>query len=530
MNLGEVMFGKEAAGLGQKTWSKMQVLYFLIAFANLAATLCGLYLGHLLISIHQKSVAQTEIFDQQLKASFVIIDAASDTQAVYARSLDSNVYDQAQAMLESKAIGYHEGSALIRAQIPTLYDAESGQKGVALLDAMDSTMAGLEKFSKDISLLSSQGKNEDAHATANNLVEGYSALKLKIDELTELIESVKMKSAAAVSARVNVLRTYEFYIGAFLALVILCGAIYGYSMGRILKRKFAEMERTNRHLDEAHQQAMAFSKEIQTINSDMGTLNRQLSDNLTKLREAQDDALRKGKMAQLGNLTATVAHELRNPLSTVRTSAYLLARKIKDKGLDVDPQLLRINNGIIRCDNIITQLLDFSRSKAVKAEPTVLDVWLEKLVQAEAQKLPEIVSIECYFGLGDMLVDVEPGRLERAIINLLYNASEALVGKGDDPKARYRNDPVIRIVSRMTERGAEVAVSDNGPGISAENLAKIREPLFTTKNFGTGLGIPAVEQILEQHNGGLEITSVEGQGASFTLWLPVHTKVGEQAA
>jgi signal transduction histidine kinase len=297
-----------------------------------------------------------------------------------------------------------------------------------------------------------------------------------------------------------------------------------------MKRKFTEMERTNRHLDEAHQQAMAFSKEIQTVNSDMGILNRQLSENLSKLREAQDDALRKGKMAQLGNLTATVAHELRNPLSTVRTSAYLLARKIKDKGLDVDPQLQRINNGIVRCDNIITQLLDFSRSKAVKAEPTVLDIWLEKLVQAEALKLPEVVSIECYFGLGDLLVDVEPGRLERAIINLMSNASEALVGKGDDPKARYRPDPLIKIVSKITERGAEIIVTDNGPGISAENLAKIREPLFTTKNFGTGLGIPAVEQILEQHSGGLEITSVEGQGATFTLWLPVHAAAEEQAA
>jgi two-component system sensor histidine kinase HydH len=82
----------------------------------------------------------------------------------------------------------------------------------------------------------------------------------------------------------------------------------------------------------------------------------------------------------------------------------------------------------------------------------------------------------------------------------------------------------------MTARGAEISVADNGPGISAENLSKIREPLFTTKNFGTGLGIPAVEQILEQHSGGLDITSVEGQGATFTMWLPLHANLGEQAA
>ena len=113
----------------------------------------------------------------------------------------------------------------------------------------------------------------------------------------------------------------------------------------------------------SHEQGSAFSQEIQNVNNEMGTLNRQLSENIAKLREAQDEALRKGKMAQLGNLTATVAHELRNPLSTVRTSTYLLARKIKDKGLGVEPQFQRINNGVIRCDNIITQLLDFSRPR-----------------------------------------------------------------------------------------------------------------------------------------------------------------------
>ena len=262
----------------------------------------------------------------------------------------------------------------------------------------------------------------------------------------------------------------------------------------------------------------------------MATLNRQLSDNILQLREAQDEALRKGKMAQLGNLTATVAHELRNPLSTVRTSTFLLARKVKDRGLGVEPQLQRINNGVIRCDNIITQLLDFSRSKAVKAEPTVLDVWLEKLIQSEAPKLPELISIECYFGLGDKIVDLEPGRFERAIINLLSNASEALVGKGDDPKLRYTDTPVIIVRTKLTARGAEISVTDNGPGISAENIMKIREPLFTTKNFGTGLGIPAVEQILEQHGGGLDIESIEGQGATFTLWLPTGENAGVQAA
>jgi signal transduction histidine kinase len=524
------MPGRAKASWGQTAWPKMQLLYFFIAAGNLLATVCGLYLGHLLITVHQSSVAETAVFDQQLKASFVIFDAASDTQAIYMRSLETGRYDQAQSMLKSKVESYNQSSAMIRQQIPAYYDAVSAKKGITLLGEMDSATAELEKFSHDLSGQASQGQNQVAHATAAKMVDRFNDLKLKIDQLTELIEGVKNGASSGISATIDELRRYELYTAIFMALVISCGAYYGHFMGQMMKRKFAEMEKANRDLEEAHQQSLAFSKEIQAVNGDMGTLNRQLSENLSKLHEAQDEALRKGKMAQLGNLTATVAHELRNPLSTVRTSTYLLARKIKDKGLGVEPQLQRINNGIIRCDNIITQLLDFSRSKAVKAEPTVLDVWLEKLIQAEAQRLPEIISIECFFGLGDKLVELEPGRLERAIINLLSNASEALVGKGDDPKACFNDSPTVTIATRLTARGAEISVSDNGPGIAAENLAKIREPLFTTKNFGTGLGIPAVEQILEQHSGGLEITSIEGQGATFTMWLPLHANLGEQAA
>jgi signal transduction histidine kinase len=111
------------------------------------------------------------------------------------------------------------------------------------------------------------------------------------------------------------------------------------------------------------------------------------------------------------------------------------------------------------------------------------------------------------------------------IVNLLLNASEAMVGKEklgvvENPTA----NPVIRIESRRTARGIEISVSDNGPGIAPENLDKIFEPLFTTKNFGTGLGLPASVNIAERHGGGLAAASKPGQGATFTLWLPAATQ------
>ena len=515
---------------GPNSWPRVQFVYFLIAAFNLVAIFCGLYLSHLVIGVYQANVTESAFFDRQLVSSWVIADSVADAHSEYVKVLSTKAPAQARSMFKSKTYEFRQEVNRLRAQIPLHTDEKPANKALGLLRRMETAMTEIEKHAQKIDLFVEAGDNEAAQAAVTRIVERYSSLRFSIKDLNQLIGRMKLNSVEEANRTIAKLRNYEFYIGVLMAFVICAVAFYGQFMGRLLKRKFIELGNAHNELASSHEQALTFSHEIQNVNSEMGTLNRQLTDNITKLREAQDEALRKGKMAQLGNLTATVAHELRNPLSTVRTSTYLLARKIKDKGLGVEPQLQRINNGVIRCDNIITQLLDFSRTKAIKAEPTVLDVWLEKLVQAEAQKLPDMVSIECYFGLGEKLVDLEPGRFERAVINLLANASEALVGKGDDPKARFTETPIITIKTRLTGRGAEISVADNGPGISADNLSKIREPLFTTKNFGTGLGISAVEQILEQHGGGLDIDSVEGKGATFTLWLPIHENSGEQAA
>jgi signal transduction histidine kinase len=522
--------GKAILQNGQNSWPKVQFVHFLITAFNLTAIFCSLYLSYLLIDVYRTNVNKSLFFDRQLVTAWNVADSAADAQAEYIRVLDTMAPEQAQQVFSSKVVEFRQEINRLRLQIPLQFGAKTTKRALGLMRQMDATMTGIEKLTRDVVISINAGDTIGTQRAVTRIVERYAALRYNIKDLYQLISLVKLKAAEDTAANIIKLSKYGFYIGVLMAMVICTIALCGQFMGRLLKRKFVELKKAHIELAQSHEQAITFSQEIQSVNSEMGTLNRQLNENITKLREAQDDALRKGKMAQLGNLTATVAHELRNPLSTVRTSTYLLARKVKDKGLGVEPQLQRINNGVIRCDNIITQLLDFSRSKAVNAEPTVLDVWLEKLIQGEAQKLPELVSIECFFGLGDKLVDLEPGRFERAIINLLSNASEAMVGKGDDPKARFTETPVITITTRLTIRGAEICVTDNGPGISADNLTKVREPLFTTKNFGTGLGISAVEQILEQHGGGLDIDSVEGKGATFTLWLPIRENSGEKAA
>ena len=101
--------------------------------------------------------------------------------------------------------------------------------------------------------------------------------------------------------------------------------------------------------------------------------------------------------------------------------------------------------------------------------------------------------------------------------------------EGDERHGDASFVPGIRIESVRTARGIEISVTDNGPGITAENLLRLKEPLFTTKSFGTGLGLSAVEKILEQHGGGLEIKSKPGEGACFTAWFPFIETLEEAA-
>jgi PAS domain S-box-containing protein len=259
--------------------------------------------------------------------------------------------------------------------------------------------------------------------------------------------------------------------------------------------------------------------ELQQINEEVSRLNRELAANMTRLKEAQDDLLRASKLEQLGQLTATVAHELRNPLGTVRTSAFLLERKVKDKGLGVEAQIERINKGIERCDDIITQLLDFSRTRQLHCEAQEFDKWLTSVVAEEARKLPQTFTVELNLGLSGQHVPFDPARLQRAVINMISNAAEAMTSAKDD-----HANPVITISSFVKNDHVSLRVADNGPGIAADVLARIREPLFTTKSFGTGLGIPAIEQIAVQHGGRLDIATDVGKGSKFTMWLPMKRK------
>ncbi len=307
-------------------------------------------------------------------------------------------------------------------------------------------------------------------------------------------------------------------VSSLLAVVFGIGSAI--SMFRTTLQRLDTVEGANAELETSRAELLSMSDQLHDVNEGITKLNRELAEKMKALTLAQDENLRRSKMAQLGQLTATVAHELRNPLGAVRTSAYVLERRVSAEDPKIRSSFERIKKGISRCDAIITQLLDFSRGGNIVAKPGDLDEWLAGIVQDTVQTMPESVNVQLQLGLGSSDVMFDAGRMARAVGNVISNAAEAMIGNGDSVELATAS-PQIIIATAMTVRGAEIRISDNGPGIANDVRTKIFDPLFTTKSFGTGLGLPAVDNIMHQHGGGLEVQTALGEGTTFTLWLPI---------
>jgi signal transduction histidine kinase len=236
-------------------------------------------------------------------------------------------------------------------------------------------------------------------------------------------------------------------------------------------------------------------------------------------RRLAAELLQQERLSALGQLTATVAHELRNPLSAIRNTVYTF--KELGKGLNLDRPIERVERSISRCDRIISDLLDFTRVRELRKRVASFDKWLDEVLND--QKLPPGVALVRNLSAPAYLIDFDSDRMRQVVINLVDNAAQAM--SGDNATAHGRI--VVTTAARLNV--FELVIADNGPGISAENLARVFEPLFSTKSFGTGLGLPMVKQLIQQHNGTVDIASTPGKGTKITIRLP-HSAAPTAAA
>jgi PAS domain S-box-containing protein len=230
-----------------------------------------------------------------------------------------------------------------------------------------------------------------------------------------------------------------------------------------------------------------------------------------ELHDAQAELINNERLAALGKLTAVVSHELRNPLGTIKSSVFTLSTMVEKEG-KIKKIIERIERGVTRCDTLIEDLLDFTRARDLFITHTQLDDLLNEIV--EDYPFPSEIKITTRIESGAAVM-LDRERFRRCIINLIDNACHAMNEIRD---GREKN---LTVDCKLADDQLEIKVIDNGIGIPENEIDRIFEPLYSTKNFGAGLGLSIVKQIVNQHNGNIQLESLIGEGTTVTISLPL---------
>lgn len=222
---------------------------------------------------------------------------------------------------------------------------------------------------------------------------------------------------------------------------------------------------------------------------------------------------RAAHLSSLGEMTAVISHEIRNPLGIIRSSAELLKKKMKQ--LDPDntiPDIVIEESS--RLNNIITDFLNYARPRPPRMTPCRVDDVLEKnLTFLSAQLDGQGFSVRKDFAEGLPEVMADAAMLYQAFLNILINAVQAMPEGGE-----------IRVQTEADGTAVQISFADQGGGVPTENLEKIWDPFFTTKDKGTGLGLGIVKNIIDAHGGSIKIENVTDKGARVLISLPLAQK------
>ncbi len=272
----------------------------------------------------------------------------------------------------------------------------------------------------------------------------------------------------------------------------------------ILAASFNEMTRSLR----------TTKRELDTL---MHGLERQVEERTAALRSAQDQLVRSEKLSSLGKLSASIAHEINNPLAGILTFAKLIVRILEQGPPDEATRkaavkhLLLVQRETERCSAIVRNLLDFARERPLALKDVNVNLVVDEAVQLLHNQI-QIQNVALERRLAPVpMVDGDFGQLRQACVNVIMNACDAMPRGGK-----------LVITSGLVEGGrwVETAFQDTGPGIPPDHLAKIFDPFFTTKEKGTGLGLSVVYGIVERHGGEIDLQTELGKGTRIAIRLP----------
>jgi signal transduction histidine kinase len=262
----------------------------------------------------------------------------------------------------------------------------------------------------------------------------------------------------------------------------------------------------NRFVSESRRQARRYRR-----------LAEELAETNRRLEQAQEEARRSERLAALGQLTAGLAHEIRNPLAVIKGSAETLTRRLQSADPVTTEVAGYISSEVNRLNTIVTRFLNFARPLKLERRPTQIPPLLDRALKVAYDRWPEAkVEVAQQYSENLPEMSVDPDLCEQAFVNLVLNAYEAMTDTGGRLTVR------VGAANSDGRRGVEVGIEDTGPGIPPELHEQVFNPFFTTKKEGVGLGLSLVSKIVDDHRGWIRISSEPGKGACFRLFLPAE--------
>jgi len=231
------------------------------------------------------------------------------------------------------------------------------------------------------------------------------------------------------------------------------------------------------------------------------------------------------KLVARGEMAASIGHELNNYLAIIANNAELLAHNLGNNNTDkVKFNSKQILDNISKMTRFTNGLMDFSKLEVEFVSYDVVHLIEELLFSLKAQSRFKDISFSLDLAEGLRSVEIDVGQIQQVLMNLLYNAADAIVDRYNreiaEGSSDFKKEITIRAFPDTTKSIISISISDNGSGISQENMANIFKLHFTTKKTGHGIGLSNCRKIIENHNGEITLSSTEGVGTTFTITLP----------
>ncbi|MDE3168584.1 MAG: hypothetical protein KGL75_00450 [Acidobacteriota bacterium] len=304
-----------------------------------------------------------------------------------------------------------------------------------------------------------------------------------------------LASAAYCSYLIPALKVYELTEDAETTLAI---RILFFFLAAMLVNRFVVENRTQ-------------VKRYQDLSETLEATNRQL-------RRVEFEARRSERLAALGQMSAGLAHEIRNPLGVIKGSAEMLSQKLTDAQPLAAELAGYISSEVDRLNALVARFLDFARPVRIEARRHSVPELVERALESVQHQYPRAsVRVEREYAARLPEVKVDEQLSERVFINLIQNAFQAMDGDAPAGEARVKIEIAAQTVD--AHNGVAVVIEDTGPGVAPELREQIFNPFFTSKKDGVGLGLAIVVKILDEHGGFIRLENSE-RGARFRVFIP----------